>query len=121
MITSEQWDWGIGDDDDVVVREQLATAVYRNTRGEIVIRQKADAYDDGDTIVLLAPDNAARLARKLLEIVGDDGEFWQAPTPKTPAQRQRTYRQRHAVTAGMTETVTETVTPVVLSRDREAA
>jgi len=41
----------------VILREQRATAAYRNRHGELVIRQRASWCDDGDTFVYLSPEN----------------------------------------------------------------
>lgn len=66
MITTDDFDWSL--EVALPVREQLATTVYFNLRGEIVIRQKADVYDEGDTIILLAPGNGAPIAKALLAV-----------------------------------------------------
>jgi hypothetical protein len=49
-----EFDWD--DDDSIVLREQRATAVYRNRSGAVVIRQRG-AGDDEDTFVFIEPEN----------------------------------------------------------------
>jgi hypothetical protein len=115
IVSPDGFDWL---QEEPVVQEQLATTVYINDHGELVIRQKADAYDDGDTIVLLALDNAAALAHRILETVAsrrgrqyaesiyeEDGA---APAPNTNAERQRRHRERKR--NGVTPAVTDPVT-----------
>jgi hypothetical protein len=91
MITGDQWDWSL---ETCPVPEQLATTVYFNQRGEVVIRQKADVYDDGDTLVLLAPENAGRLANALLELIGEMPTDATTSKDRTAAERQRRRRDR---------------------------
>lgn len=64
----EAIDFSWNDTDAVVVPEQLATAVYRNPAGEIVIRQKR--WPDDDHVVFITPDVAPRFLEKLTEIMG---------------------------------------------------
>lgn len=121
IVGNDKFDWG---EEEPVVQEQLATTVYINDRGELVIRQKADAYDEGDTIVLLALDNAAALAHRILETVAArrgrqvaEGLYEEIDEPAAPssnAQRQRRYRQnkRNGVTPPVTDTVTRNASTV---------
>lgn len=44
-------------DDSVILREQRATAVYRNRHGELIIRQQAAWDDEEDTFVYVTPEN----------------------------------------------------------------
>lgn len=44
-----------------VVPHQPAIAVYENTQGAIVICQCASAYDEGDPIILVRPENVDAL------------------------------------------------------------
>jgi len=53
--SGDDFDWDT--DDSVILREQRATAAYRNRHGELVIRQRASWCDDGDTFVYLSPEN----------------------------------------------------------------
>jgi hypothetical protein len=71
MIAGDRdWDWSDDCGGCLVASEQLATCVYMNARGEVVIRQKEDGlYDEGDTIILLSADNAVRAARYILALV----------------------------------------------------
>ena len=50
-----EFDWNT--DDAVILKEQRATAVYHNRSGELVVRQKADWDQDGDTLVYVTPEN----------------------------------------------------------------
>ncbi len=53
--TADDFDWDA--DDAVILREQRATAVYRNKAGELIIRQRASWCDDGDTFVYVTDEN----------------------------------------------------------------
>jgi hypothetical protein len=89
---NDNFDWS---EEDPVVQEQLATTIYRNDRGELVIRQKADAYDEGDTIVLLTMANAPALAHAILDLVAERLPLSAtAPKDKTAAERQRRRRDK---------------------------
>jgi len=51
----DEFDWNA--DDSVILREQRATAAYRNKAGELIIRQRAGWNDDSDTFVFISPEN----------------------------------------------------------------
>jgi hypothetical protein len=51
----EEFDWNT--DDSVILKEQRATAAYRNKVGELIIRQQAGWCDDRDTFVYISPEN----------------------------------------------------------------
>jgi hypothetical protein len=53
----EDFDWNNPDEESIVLREQRATAIYRNKAQELIIRQRAGIYDDQDTFVYLTPEN----------------------------------------------------------------
>lgn len=61
---TDKFDWN--DDDSVLIGEQLATAVYRNRAGGVVIRQEARSFDDDDAFVVLRDVEAVRLVIKAL-------------------------------------------------------
>jgi hypothetical protein len=50
----DEFDWDA--DDSVILREQRATAAYRNRHGELIIRQRAP-WPDEDTFVYISPKN----------------------------------------------------------------
>jgi hypothetical protein len=54
------------EDGTALVHEQPFTAVYFNTAGQVVIRQKGDAYED-DPVVLIAPEYLGRFIARLIE------------------------------------------------------
>jgi hypothetical protein len=106
MITEDEFQWfGEGADGIVIVPDQLAVAVYENVRGEIVIRQKGDMYEDQDAIVILHKIPARVIAQAIFETAGlgamperneRDGEASPGDGSVTPAAlRQRRYRERH--------------------------
>jgi hypothetical protein len=66
MMVPSDFDWH--DDSAVVLREQPATAIYPNRNGAIVIRQEHPWDEDSDTIVILQPQNARRVANAILEV-----------------------------------------------------
>ena len=49
------FDWNT--DESIILREQRATAAYRNRLGELIIRQRAGWSDDGDTFLYISPEN----------------------------------------------------------------
>ena len=53
----EDFDWNNPNEDSIILREQRATAVYRNRLGELLIRQRASWDDDCDSVVYLSPEN----------------------------------------------------------------
>ncbi|MCK1578580.1 hypothetical protein IVB03_03020 [Bradyrhizobium sp. 168] len=53
----DDFDWNT--DDSIILREQRATAVYRNRRGELTFRQKADWGEERDSFVFVTPESEA--------------------------------------------------------------
>lgn len=85
----------------VAVRHQPAIAVYRNSVGDITIRQRGEVdpetYEENDTIVTVTGRNAAALARAILALAEPQASpplALPAPADKTAANRQRRYRVR---------------------------
>jgi hypothetical protein len=94
-------------DPDVVVKAQLAIAVYENQRGQVCIAQEGE-YGDDDVYITVAKDNALAVAQAILEAAGIDLAAPLAlPAPKSPAnaERPRRYRERHR--NGVTPPVTD--------------
>lgn len=52
---SDDFNWNT--DDSIILREQRATAAYRNRAGELIIRQQASWDEDEDTFVYISPEN----------------------------------------------------------------
>lgn len=80
-MTSE-FDWFA--DPDIVLREQLAIAVYKNPAHEVVIRQERAWDEDADTFIRVQPDNARRLADAILRAAGE-----QPPLALPPPRQSR--------------------------------
>jgi hypothetical protein len=57
-------------DDSVVLQQQRRTAVYFNTRDELVIRQEADWNEETDTVVIIAKNNIEEFLDKLTNVCG---------------------------------------------------
>ena len=55
---SDAFDWDNPNEESIVLREQQATAVYRNRAGEVIIRQRG-SWPDEDSFVYLSPENEA--------------------------------------------------------------
>jgi hypothetical protein len=53
--TEDDFDWN--EDDSIILKEQRATAAYRNKIGELIIRQRAGWCDDRDAFVYISPEN----------------------------------------------------------------
>ncbi|MFW8587484.1 hypothetical protein ACOJBM_29225 [Rhizobium beringeri] len=65
----EDFDWK---GPDVIINEQPTTAVYRNTRNGIVIRQEMTGLDDEDQYVFFSTDGDVRtLIKALKRQIGD--------------------------------------------------
>jgi hypothetical protein len=102
-----EFDWT---QEEVVVPEQLALAVYHNTRGDIVIRQQATAWVDKDSFIVVTPANAITLAQAIADAAGLELHFAgsgdvkpasfehlsTAPKKSTGAERMRRHRERHS-------------------------
>lgn len=55
----DDFDWDNPEEESIVLREQRATAAYRNKAGELVIRQKGGPLDEHDAFVWVSPENEA--------------------------------------------------------------
>ena len=64
------FDWR---DDDVIVPQQLAIAVYRNPAGDIVLRQCSDGFYD-DAFSWFHPKHAQAVAAAILDAIDRDIE-----------------------------------------------
>ncbi len=65
-LHENDFDWN--DDDSIVLREQPATAIYHNSVGTIIIRQKADWDAEHDTFAYLTPENAVTFMEALAKV-----------------------------------------------------
>jgi hypothetical protein len=65
---AEEFSWN--SDDSVILQQQRRTAVYFNTRDELVIRQQADWNEDTDTVLVIAKNNIEEFLDKLTDICG---------------------------------------------------
>ncbi len=75
--------------------------MHFNTDGDVIIRQRNDAYED-DPIIVLSTRYAAALARALLEAAELESITEQIKKKSSSAERQARYRQRHNNTNGVT-------------------
>lgn len=55
--SEEEFDWDSPTEDSIILREQRATAAYRNRHGELIIRQRATWDAETDTFVFISPEN----------------------------------------------------------------
>jgi hypothetical protein len=51
------FDWDNPEEESVILKEQRATAAYRNKTGELIIRQRASWDEERDTFVFISPEN----------------------------------------------------------------
>jgi flagellar hook assembly protein FlgD len=65
-MATESFDWDGGDR---VVDGQLAIAVYKNSYGEVVIRQEAGATDSEDHFVIISPTNLSVVISSLQKMM----------------------------------------------------
>lgn len=67
-MSDKGFDWfGEKDRDAIILGYQPPTAVYSTTRGDICIRQKADAQEEYDPELFLTPQGALAVAWALIE------------------------------------------------------
>ena len=72
FLDPDKFDWS--SDDSVLLGEQFATAVYRNRRKAVVIRQEGVGGDDDQFVILRDADALRRLVAALqAEIRGGHG------------------------------------------------
>jgi hypothetical protein len=100
---SESFRWC--NDETVVVRTQMAIAIYLNPYGELVIRQEGQMHPDEDVWVVIAPDNVPAVIEAMQEAIGTADAPATVTKDPTAANRQRRHRDRHRdgvtpVTAG---------------------
>jgi len=98
--------------DDVVLRQQPATAIYLNPFGMVVVRQEADPFED-DPFIVIAPNNALAVAQAIIEAAGVPGVVSKqaaASSPTPGASRVRRLRARRRASSGMG------ATPLLLGR-----
>jgi hypothetical protein len=60
---SGEFDWH---HDSVVAKEQMATAVYSNVDGDIVIRQRTFEFED--CVIVVTPRDARNVAHAILQL-----------------------------------------------------
>ena len=86
MLPTVDFDWS--GEDEVVLREQPATAVYLSAAEEIVIRQQQSWDEDTDTLVRIQPRNARLIVNAILEITafldGENTADRRPPHPNEP-------------------------------------
>ena len=63
------FDWS-KDEDSIVLRQQLAVAVYWNGAGGLTIRQERDWNQEEDAIIAIAPENVSAFVDKLTDVIG---------------------------------------------------
>jgi len=88
---------------DVVIRNQPAVAVYTNPNGGIVLRQAGDYGADEDHWVYFDPMHAEAIANAILAAASlDQRADTNSPKDSTAAERQRRYRARKRAAEGVT-------------------
>jgi hypothetical protein len=60
----DEFDWNT--DDSIILREQRATAAYRNGLGELIIRQRGP-WPDEDTFLYISPENEVAFLEGLVK------------------------------------------------------
>jgi len=111
-MSADLFDWT--ENEDVVVRTQMGIAIFENVRGEICVRQEGMFHPDEDQWITFGRDNAAAIARRILEVArvdlqSPDRVALRAPKDRTAAERQRRRRDKHS-----------DVTPAVTTGDRDS-
>ena len=75
----DEFDWSL--ETELAAPPQLAIAVYRNGRDEIVIRQQDEGFEDGDTLILVSAINGEAVANAILAVAR---EIKGSPTAAKP-------------------------------------
>ena len=68
---ADVFNWDELDPGDRVVPSIKETAVYANPKGHIVIRQEAYLIGEEDEVIVLPPEYAERVARRVLEVIAE--------------------------------------------------
>lgn len=79
-----EFDWF--DDESIVLRPQLAVAIYNNERGGLVIRQERDWNEESDTFIVIAPENVAAFVDRITDAAGIPSFGGPQPKP-TPVRK----------------------------------
>jgi hypothetical protein len=111
---SDDFNWDDLDPCEHVLGHQPRTCVYRNLRGEIIIRQQAGVLEEDDQWLIVQPENVAALISALLRIA-PAAEQIAGPAPMSAAERKRKQRERERDQAG--PHVTQGHAPDVTPRD----
>jgi len=69
MAGGDDFSWKDLDDSEMLTHGVKPTAVYFNTRGDIVVRQERDWNEDEDTVLVLPLEYAERLALRLQTLI----------------------------------------------------
>lgn len=67
---SDAFDWNETENENVVVRTQMAIAVYLNPCGELVIRQEGQFHPDEDVFIVIAPGNVPAVIAAMTAAAG---------------------------------------------------
>jgi hypothetical protein len=68
-LDDDDFDWSINNED-VVLREQRASAIYWNTRGDLVLRQERYWDEQDDPFLVIGRNNVHDFIDRLCEVVG---------------------------------------------------
>jgi hypothetical protein len=87
-------DFWTPDNEDLVVPEQPAIAIYQNSWGQVVIRQEGDWNDDEDEYIRIGPQSLPAVIGRLQAFLREQP----APTPQKLLERPRAnpHAQEHA-------------------------
>jgi hypothetical protein len=69
-----------GDDEAIVVQDQAATAIYANKHGGVVLRQQRAWDEENDTYIVVARENAIRVANAILDAAGHGDLMFYRPS-----------------------------------------
>jgi hypothetical protein len=69
MTNEEQFSWNALDESERVVDSVRAVAVYRNPKGDVVIRQERDWNEEEDSFIFLPIPAAEALLAKLTALL----------------------------------------------------
>jgi len=106
--TDERFNWN--SDETTVLRTRMGVAVYFNPADDVVVRQEGE-YGDEDDWIIMTPEDACRVAYRILEMVEEVDPVAAAEGGKkdrTAAERQRRHRDK-----------VRGVTPPVTANDRD--
>ena len=104
-MSRDSFGWYGEDAGSVIVPEQKAVACYSNDRGNVVLRQEADEYEERDDLIIVAPCHARTVAQALIDVAGLDYDI--VPRRRDVPQITDQTDRRHLIKAALVDDPTK--------------